>query len=375
MRQMLENLGIEQSSGRPTFSTAIPSKKNNDAEKDHRLSAFSKAETDDTDFLVEVAKDLEEVDKKMESVVPSQEGALREAIKYAIGYHGKMYRAAAAITGCRAVGGQRIIAIKVGLAVELAHLSSLIHDDIIDHDSKRRGLPTVQSLWGTERAIIAGDYLIIKAIEKLASASDHTEIDPNRALRGIKLALNAGLQMCIGEATSISSWEDMDIKSYLDYAEQKTGVPIQASFSTGAIFGGGSREEVAALSRYGLGIGVAFQIIDDLNNLTSDEEISGKPQWSDLRNGSPTLVLVHALSKSDRLTKRRIVASMGTSTVRDANMAEILDVLRLSGSMEYAEKLASVMVEKAKASLNSVKETPAKRLLLFLADVALRRSC
>src|SRR5439155_18143131 len=135
MRQMLENLGIEQSSGRPTFSTAIPSKKNNDAEKNHRLSAFSKAETDDTDFLVEVAKDLEEVDKKRESVVPSQEGALREAIKYAIGYHGKMYRAAAAITGCRAVGGQRLMASKVGLAVGLYNLSSLNHDAFNGNES------------------------------------------------------------------------------------------------------------------------------------------------------------------------------------------------------------------------------------------------
>jgi geranylgeranyl pyrophosphate synthase len=336
------------------------------------------------EFQVEIAEALEEVELELSSATLSSVEPLGQALKHVVGHRGKLFRPWAVILGWYAVAGvsgasanqdMRRAAVRVAVAAELAHMSSLVHDDIIDRDSKRRGAPTIHSVWGQDVGIIAGDYLLIKAIERMVSCAYLPGVRMEHAMDALKHATKAGLRMCEGETLdSLALGRTLTVNKYLKVIDLKTSSLIKGCFELGAIMAGASRRQRLALVRFGAKVGTAFQIVDDVLSLTSEnEEVTGKPWGSDVRNGKLTLVLVHALENRGGATRAELLSLYGVPDLDATKTRRVVDIFKESGSIDFAVATASRLVEEAKAELEELAGSPAKELLLFLADVGIRR--
>lgn len=240
--------------------------------------------------LPDLPKHLERVDKQLR-IVARGSGILQQAISRLLQARGKRLRASLVIATAtvrdRAVDDNVILACT---AVELVHIASLVHDDIIDEADTRWNIPTINSEEGSDLAIVAGDYLFAKACELAASISSEAG----------QLIAQTITQLCIGQARELADAHNTErsIGSYYQAIEGKTAALFSASCRLGCLLAKLSEGEIEALTNFGKNFGMAFQIIDDVLDFTSTPEQSGKPTGNDLREGVYTLPLLLALQKS-----------------------------------------------------------------------------
>ncbi len=236
------------------------------------------------------------IDQGLAEAVPLAEpSSLHEAVGHLLKAGGKKVRPILTLVSCEAVGGNAIASLDIAVAIELLHVASLIHDDILDGDTLRRGVRTVHSIWGTETAIIAGDLLIGKAIE-LATNAKYPSV--------LNLMALATIEMCEGEILERELQKNIELiseQTCLKIVKKKTASLMRVAAESGAIIGGGSEKTIESISRYGELVGMAFQVRDDVLNFTSDESIIKKPSRTDLTAMRPNLVLLnHANGELDR---------------------------------------------------------------------------
>lgn len=254
--------------------------------------------------------------------------------------------------------------IKTAVSFELIHMASLIHDDIIDKSDIRHGKPTVNKIWGTQCAVLSGDYLFAKALELLYA---------NKLLHCLDSAIYAIEQMCEGEINQHHHKFNKGIKieEYFDRIYKKTACLISCCCKCGALVSGASDAEIEALNNYGLNIGYAFQITDDILDLIGCEQLLGKPVGQDLIQGEITLPLI-------LLTQHKKYRELIDSTVQPScnpnNLAALTDALYESGSIEKAYSIAALHVEKAKLCLEAIAPSESRTLLWKVADKILERS-
>jgi len=247
-----------------------------------------------------------EIEKALDSVDPEN---LYDASKHLIKAGGKKIRPALVLLTAEAVGGNIEGAYKTAAAVELIHTFSLIHDDIMDADEMRRGKPSVHTLWGEPMAILAGDILFSLAFE-LVAQTQVDDVPASRVIKALNTVVDACIKICEGQACDMSFEEKFDVgeSEYLNMIYKKTAALIAAATKSGAIIGGGTAEQVEALSQYGELIGMAFQIQDDYLDVVSDEEELGKPVGSDIVGGKMTLMVVHTLSAVSPEDKEELIS-------------------------------------------------------------------
>ncbi len=312
----------------------------------------------------------EEIKDALELVEPE---TLRQASEHLIKAGGKKLRPSLVVLSSEAVGGTAEAALKTGAAVELIHTFSLIHDDIMDQDEKRRGKPSVHVLWGEPMAILAGDTLFSKAFAAVLR-SEEDGVAPELILPALHTVVDSCVKICEGQACDMGFAERQDVAEteYLWMIYKKTAALIAAATKSGAILGGGTPEQVEALSEYGRLIGMAFQIQDDYLDVASSEEDLGKPVGSDIVEGKMTLLVVNALSKASKEDQERLITILKEEG--DENVTEAMDILEKYGSIEYAWQVAQEDVNKAKSLLDILDDSPAKEALLRIADFVLERS-
>ena len=312
----------------------------------------------------------EEIKDALELVEPE---TLRQASEHLIKAGGKKLRPSLVVLSSEAVGGTAEAALKTGAAVELIHTFSLIHDDIMDQDEKRRGKPSVHVLWGEPMAILAGDTLFSKAFGAVLR-SEEVGVAPELILPALHTVVDSCVKICEGQACDMGFAERQDVAEteYLWMIYKKTAALIAAATKSGAILGGGTPEQVEALSEYGRLIGMAFQIQDDYLDVASSEEDLGKPVGSDIVEGKMTLLVVNALSKASKEDQERLITILKEEG--DENVTEAMDILEKYGSIEYAWQVAQEDVNKAKSLLDILDDSPAKEALLRIADFVLERS-
>lgn len=230
-----------------------------------------------------------------ESISDITPETLLRASEHLITAGGKKIRPSLALLSSEAVGGDPGDAAGVAAAIELIHTFSLIHDDIMDDDEIRRGEPAVHVLWGEPMAILAGDVLFSKAFEAVIRNGDSEMVKESLAV-----VVDSCVKICEGQALDMGFEERLDVteEEYMEMIYKKTAVLIAAATKAGAIMGGGSPQEIAALEDYGRCIGLAFQIHDDYLDVVSDEESLGKPVGSDIAEGKMTLMVVKALERA-----------------------------------------------------------------------------
>ncbi|HHV62763.1 MAG TPA: polyprenyl synthetase family protein [Firmicutes bacterium] len=314
-----------------------------------------------------VAADLKRVEERLQEVTSSHSQLIGDVCNYLIFGGGKRIRPLLVLLCARSFRHDPEGAIDVAVATELIHMASLIHDDIIDNARTRRGRATVNSLWGNRTSVLAGDFLFARALTILS------RMDHRNRLGLVRLMAEAITVMCEGEIEQACQAFNCDLTEadYMEQIRKKTAHLMAASCYAGAVIGRASKREAGAMMRYGLELGYAFQITDDLLDFTGEERVTGKPAGLDLSSGILTLPILHIL-RDARFSAdiRRMLA--GRRPSRD-DVKTICDWVSSSGALEYARRKARHHVEAAKACLAEMPEGPSRACLEDIADRVLVR--
>ena len=266
-----------------------------------------------------------EIDKfLMESANASYPANLYQPMKYFLELGGKRLRPLLTLLSCRAVGGDYMQAVPAASAIELLHNFTLVHDDIMDQDSLRRGKSTVHTKWSEAVAILTGDGLIGLAYRALLKT-------PAKTLHRVFHIFTEGvIKVCEGQAIDkdFEDREEVSLREYFDMIQKKTGELISVSTEIGGIIGAGSEEQITALRGFGVSIGRAFQIQDDMLDITSSESVLGKDLGSDLAQGKKTYPIV-LLKQKAPVDKWKFVQNILRSQKVDSSTLE-----KMKGIME-----------------------------------------
>jgi geranylgeranyl diphosphate synthase type I len=252
------------------------------------------------------------------------------------------------------------------LALEMTHTFTLVHDDIMDGDATRRGVPTVHTKWDMPTAILAGDVLYAKAFEYLT----HALAEDRARVKAVAMLARTCAEICEGQHLDMTFekvGDAVETPDYIEMAAKKTGALYASSAGIGAILAGGNAMQVDALYQYGMNAGIAFQIQDDLIDLLAPPEKSGKDRGSDLREGKQTLVAIIAREKGLDLAKYRRTLSPADV---DAAIAELDE----AGVIAEVRKIAEEKVSNARQSLKVLPDSKQRRYLDELVEFFVTRS-
>jgi len=325
----------------------------------------------------QLGETAEKVNRFIEGVVnlEREPTVLYQAARHIIDAGGKRLRPYLVLKSCKLVGGREEDAVPTAAALELLHTFTLIHDDIIDEDEKRRNLPTVHTQWGVPTAIVTGDLLFAKVYETITKFTDPSRVPPKRILQVLKDISEATVAICEGQTLDMmfEHKETVSEDEYFKMIQGKTAALFETSARCGGILGGAKKSQVERLGKYGHYAGVAFQLIDDVLGLTADEKVLGKPVGSDIREGKRTLIIVHALKHASENQRKKILETLGNRSSSPEQVQEIIDLVSSLGSINYAEEKAKGYIEKSKKALASLPATEDKEDLISLASLIFAR--
>ena len=313
-----------------------------------------------------IRADLELVDREFGRHIQSHVDLIPTIGKYIQTSGGKRIRPAVLLMAARLTGYQGDRAILYAAVVEFIHTATLVHDDIIDDSDLRRGRLAVHSRWGNDITVLLGDYLYIKS---MAMALTHDTIDLVRVLCDVTL------NMIEGELYQLTKNGDADITEdeHFDIIRRKTAYLFGGCAEIGGMLGKMGAEREAALRDYGFNLGIAFQIVDDLLDVTGDAEALGKPVGGDLREGKMTLPLIHLLQQNEEVGGRIVRDIISSKTVAPGQWEELQRVLKEHRSIEFAYRRASEFAERAKKPLHAFPPSSEREALLALPDYILSR--
>ena len=331
---------------------------------------------DFTDLINYAKKIAAETDKVIFEVVSGEPRFLYDASLHLVKAGGKRLRPLATVLGGRLFGLKEEIGVRAGAAVEILHNFTLVHDDIMDKDDFRRGVPTVHKLWGENIAILAGDLLFAKAFEALLKLSDYN-VGHKAIVKAIKELCWASVTVAEGQALdlSLSRLESVTLNNYVEMVYKKTAALFKASLCIGAILAGAPDEELGKLANYAINVGIAFQIRDDELGLVADERKLGKPVYSDLREGKKTVLVIYALSRASKDERDFLLSVLGNEKATKDELKQAADIILSLGALDYSNKLASEYLKKGLEALDSINEvdSEAKVLLRKLALFVTKR--
>ncbi|MEX0764071.1 MAG: polyprenyl synthetase family protein [Nitrosopumilaceae archaeon] len=312
--------------------------------------------------------------KKVNSFLLSRlEGNPKELYKAAshlIEYGGKRLRPYMVIKSCEALGGTIKQAMPAAAAVEMIHNFTLVHDDIMDNDEMRHGVPTVHTKFGMPVGILAGDVLFSKAFETISSTDYKTPKEVSLALVS-KLA-QACVDVCEGQILDIMMAQSSKIPTesqYIRMIEKKTATLFKVSCAMGAICANTKRKDVANLSSFGKNLGIAFQIVDDLIGVIGDSRITKKPVGNDIREGKKSLPILLAISMSKSQKKGEILNAFGNSNASKDEIDLAVKNITSLGIEKIVRKKAMKYSNTAKKSLSCYNGAPKKELVSLLEFV------
>ena len=254
---------------------------------------------------------------------------------------------------------------RLGAVVEIIHTATLVHDDIIDEAQMRRGRPSTNHQWGNSRCVLAGDWLYMQAF-KLAVEE--------RNFRILDVLTDLTQRMVEGELLQIEKLgRCISLDEHLELIYRKTACLFSVCMRLGGILGGVSAEQEERLADYGRNLGMAFQIADDVLDLTASEDVLGKPVASDLREGKVTLPVIHALEHCSPDERQKIEAVLRERAFNGFAHSDILAMLQRYGSVEAATRRAQEYAEAARQALATFPDSEVKRALLWVPGFVVSR--
>ena len=313
-----------------------------------------------------------ELDGPIKSYIGDEEPAnLMEASRQYPYAGGKRMRPAMAVACCGAVGGDRNKAIPLAVAVEYIHNFTLIHDDLMDGDEKRRGMDTIHVGYGMPTAVLAGDALFAKAYQIICEL----DVPADRMRAAMKYVSDAVWDLARGQQMDVNNeGQIVSEEVYIETIKLKTSVLFAAAAAGGAIIGGADDETVKAINEYALELGLGFQMFDDYLGIAGDSSKTGKSVGNDIRKGKCTCMVTHAIrSIKDPAILEEFKSILGNMDATDEQCARAKQILQDTGSIDYALGLARQKVDNAIAKISFLPESEDKESMIALANFAINR--
>jgi geranylgeranyl diphosphate synthase type I len=310
------------------------------------------------------------------NLTPREPKIFYDALRYIPLSGGKRLRPIIAMLSCEIVGGVPENTIPFGVSLEYMHNATLVHDDIIDKDKWRRGIPTTHEKFGLPFAILAGDALIGETYKMLSYLAP-PELNSVTYKELIRSIADAAKNFYEGEAMDIEFAKrfDVSIPEYMIMIEKKTGQLYYLAGKGGALIGKGNRNEIENLAKYGLLFGLMFQMKDDLLNILTEQTSLGKQKiGSDILNGKRTLMVVHTLTEADKNQKKKLVKILGNQKATQKDVLEIIDIFKKLGSIDYAQNKLNEFSSQAKELLEIFEKSESKDFLTALAEYSVTRT-
>ena len=256
-------------------------------------------------------------------------------------------------------------AVRLGAVVEIIHTATLVHDDIIDEAQPRRGRPAANTRWGNSKCVLAGDWLYMQSF-KIAVQE--------RNFRVLDTLIELTQQMVEGELLQMEKLGKLiTLEEHFDLIFRKTACLFSVCMRLGAILGGASPEQEEAAGSYGRNLGMAFQIVDDVLDLTASESVLGKPVASDLREGKVTMAVIHALERCTPQEREKIATVLRERAFNGVTHADILAILNRYGALEAANARAAEYAEAARKAICTFPDSEIKRALLWAPEFVVAR--
>jgi len=309
--------------------------------------------------------DIAAIEEQFGQDTVSNVAAITEIGEYLRAGGGKRIRPALLLLAAKLFGYKGPGAVKLASVVEIIHTATLVHDDIIDEADTRRGRPAANTRWGNSKCVLAGDWLYMQAFKIAVQA---------RNFRILDVLIELTQQMVEGELLQMEKLgKPISLAEHLDLIYRKTACLFSASMRVGGILGGATEEQEERLGKYGRDLGMAFQIVDDVLDLTASESVLGKPVASDLREGKATMAVIHALDHCNAAERSKIEAVLRDRAFNGVTHADILAILSRYGSLEYANKEATRYAESARQAICIFPDSEIKRALLWAPDFVVAR--
>ena len=307
-----------------------------------------------SDIQRPVAADLERVAAELRRIIAADFPIIADANDHLLRMKGKLFRPTLLLLSHQAAGGGDSRIVTLAAVVELIHLATLVHDDSVDHSALRRGMPTLNALFSHQVAVIMGDYLYSRAIIELVRVGD---LDP------LQVFARVTNEMTIGEMRQLEAHDKMAFneEQYDLLIRAKTASLLSGACEVGTLRAPQPMRE--ALARFGMLLGMAFQITDDLLDYTQPEAVTGKPSGLDLKEHKVTLPLIAALPRLSPEERQVVARLMATATPSDAQVAEVIHLVEAAGGLDNARRRALDLAQRAEAELAALPASTARESL------------
>jgi octaprenyl-diphosphate synthase len=279
---------------------------------------------------------------------------------------GKRLRPLLMVLSARVCGYTGSYEITFSSAIEFLHAATLLHDDLVDNASLRRGKPVAHSLYGNAITVLVGDFLLARA---LAISADTGKLEVIKVISKLTEEMSQGEVFQLMRKGDVSLSED----EYLGVIGQKTAVLFEAACKTCAILADASDEQKQALSDYGYNLGIAFQMADDLFDYILDTDDLGKEVGADLKEGKMTLPVIHALDEADEKDRELMTAIIKDQNFSVEDFKVLVEKLEKYGGIDYTKKRAGTYIQKAKDALSIFEPSKSREMMFDIADYALAR--
>jgi octaprenyl-diphosphate synthase len=312
-----------------------------------------------------VESDLRAVDAVIRARLDSEVLLIRQVAEYIVGSGGKRLRPLLLLLSAGAFGARGRHCHELAAVVEFIHTATLLHDDVVDESDLRRGRSTANALFGNSAAVLVGDFVYSRAFQMMVGVND---------MRVLAVLADATNVIAEGEVMQLMNCRNPDVKEseYLGVIRCKTAKLFEAATRLGAILGAAPRDQEDAVADYGMRLGTAFQLIDDVLDYSGEQAVIGKNVGDDLAEGKPTLPLIYAIQHGTA-EQARLVRHAIEHGGRD-ELAAVIDAIRSSGALDYARAQAQCEARAAGAALAALPHSRQRDYLLQLADFAVTRS-
>ncbi len=311
-----------------------------------------------------IADDLQAVNALIRRQLQSDVALINQLAGYIIDGGGKRLRPVTVLLAAQACGYTGVRHIDAAAIIEFIHTATLLHDDVVDESDLRRGRETANAIWGNQASVLVGDFLYSRSFQMMVGIG---------SMRVMEIMADTTNTIAEGEVMQLLNCHnaDVDVPQYLRVIRYKTAKLFEAAAQLGAVLADRPREEELALARYGLHLGTAFQLIDDVLDYSASSAELGKNIGDDLAEGKPTLPLIHAMRRGTAEEARIIRTAIEQGGLEHIDI--VTRTIESTGALDYTARLAAEQSERAIASLPMLSESPSKDALLGLARFAVNR--
>ena len=313
------------------------------------------------DIVIPINDEIKDFKFKLKSSISSQNSLIDTVVNYILKRKGKQIRPIFVFLTAGLNGRITDSTYRAAILIEILHTATLIHDDVVDDSNYRRGYFSINALWKSKYSVLIGDYLLSRGLELSVE---------NKDFKFLGVLSNAVKQMSEGEITQLKKSRTLDINEeiYFKIIQEKTASLFSSCCMMGAISSKATEEKIKKMHQFGLLVGKAFQIRDDLFSYLSFD--TGKPSLNDFKQAKITLPLIHTLSKVDTSTKRKIIKNLKKYRAID----EIIEIVKENDGIKYSEKKMIQMIDEAYSILKKFPDSEYKKSLISLLNYIIKRN-